>query len=348
MLFVALLGPLALITIIARVRSNSAEPPRPTIVVVDDDQGPVAAAFIELLGKHADVVTADQAAAERIVRDQNRAPAAIVFPSGLSKRYLRGQASDITLLTDPAQAVALDSVRALLLVMDRDAAELADPRHEDLLVYREEQPTGTQLSPNSVEQNVPGFTIMFVLLAVVLDAAAMLHDERTWGTLARLQIAPGGFGPLLVGKLGVRILVGFVQTLLLLVWGRFVFGLSLGSSPVGLVVLSAALAFGAAALGVLVAAVAKSAEQILPLSLAVSVGLAALCGLWWPLNMVPAYLRITGELFFPAWAMSGMTDLMLRDRGLTALVMPLAIIAAEGTAILAGALALFRARHLSA
>ena len=90
LLVLSLVAPVAMITIITLARSNSADPPRPTVVVVDDDKGPVAAAFVELLGKHAKVVAADAATAERMVRDLNSAPAAIVFPRDLSRRYLRG------------------------------------------------------------------------------------------------------------------------------------------------------------------------------------------------------------------------------------------------------------------
>ena len=249
-----------------------------------------------------------------MVRDLNRAPAAIVFPRGLSKRYLQETPSEVRLLTDPAQAVGLDLIRALLLVMDRDAAELADPLHEDLLVYREEHLTGRELSPKSIEQNIPGFTIMFVLLAVVLSAAWTMHDERNGGTLTRLLVAPRGFAPLLAGKLGARVVIGFVQTLLLLVWGRVVFG----SSLVWLVShASCARRYAVAApspLALPVAALASSREQTLPIGLGITIGLAALCGLWWPLGIVPSYLRTIGQCFFPTWAMYGMTDIILRPR----------------------------------
>jgi ABC-type multidrug transport system permease subunit len=345
-LWLSLLAPLAMITIITLARQHSTEPPRPLVPVVDDDKGPVAAAFVELLGKHANVVQTDAAGAERMVRDLNRAPAALIFPPGLSKRYLQGRPSEITLLTDPAQAIGLNTVRALLLVMDRDAAELADPLHEELLVYREEYLTGAQLSPKSVEQNIPGFTIMFVLLAVVFGSSSMMHDERNWGTLMRLRVAPGGLAPHLVGKLGVRGVVGFAQALVMLFWGWLVFGISLGSSPSGLVALSTALAFAAAALGVFVAAVAATREQTLPLSLAVTLGLAALGGLWWPISLVPEWLRVLGQLFFPTWVMYGMTDVILRDRGVEAILVPLAVTAAQGALLLAIALHLFRARHM--
>ena len=81
---------------------------------------------------------------------------------------------------------------------------------------------------------VPGFALMFVLLAVVFGTSMSMHEERDWGTLARLLVAPGGFIRILLGKLTARFVVGVVQMIVLLAWAHFVFGESLGTSPVGL------------------------------------------------------------------------------------------------------------------
>jgi len=345
-LILSLLAPVAMITILTFGRAQDAGAPRPLVPIVDNDEGPVAGAFIELLGRHANVSLMSEGDAVRVVRELNRAPAAIVFPEGLSKRYLQGQASTITMLTDPAQGIALGNVRALLLGMDRDAAELADPLHEELLVYKDRNVTGREGSPKSREQNVPGFSLMFVLLAVVFATSSAMHDERSWGTLPRLLVAPARFMQLLVGKLGVRFVLGFVQLLVLLLWGRLVFGISLGSSLPALGLLTAAIAFATSALGLLIGAVAGTREQTLPLSLATTLGLSALGGLWWPLSLVPAWLRTLGQLFFPTWAMYGMTDLILRDRGLEATLLPVGVVALQGVALLAIGLWTFRVRYL--
>lgn len=338
------LAPIALITIVTLGRYQSVEPPKPTVVVVDEDEGPVAGAFVSLLEERADVTHMSEAEASLAVGERHRAPAAIVFPEGLSKRYLQGRPSTITVLTDPAQSLGLADVRALLLTVDRDAAELADPLHEQLLVPHERSLGPEGLSPKSREQNVPGFTLMFVLLAVVFGTSSALHDERGWRTLPRLLASPVSAGRIVVGSVGMRVVVGIVQGLVLLVWGRLVLGVSLGASPVGLVLLIATSTFAAAALGLVVGAVASSREQTLPLALAATLGLAALCGLWWPLSLVPERLRIVGELFFPTWAMYGLTDLILRDAGIAGIAWPLAITLGEGLLLLGVGLVVLRAR----
>ena len=344
-LVLTIIAPLVMITVITQARYQSAHPPLPLVPVVNLDGGPAANAFIEVLGRHATVVEMDQAEAEHVVRVLHRAPATIVFPAGLSKRYLQGRPSEVSLLTDPAQATALNTFRALLLVMDREAAELADPLHEAPFVYREQNLTGTQLSPKALEQNIPGFTVMFVLLAAVFGTAAAMHDEFDGGTLTRLLVAPVAFASLLVGKLGVRFVVGSAQAVALLCWGRLLFGISLGSSVAALLGISLALAFAAAALGLLIAAIAATREQTLPLSLAATLALGALAGLWWPISLVPDWLQRLGQCFFPTWAMYGMTDLILRDRGLAAMTLPIAVMLAQGGLCLAISLWLFRRRH---
>lgn len=344
-LILTLIAPLVLVAVITQARHQSAHPPLPLVPIVNLDRGPAANAFIEILGHHATVVELDQAGAEHLVRDLHRAPATLVFPAGLSKRYLQGRPSEVLLLTDPAQASALNTVRAILLVMDREAAALADPLYEAPFVYREQNLTGTRVSPKSREQNVPGFTVMFVLLAAVFGTAAAMHDELGAGTLTRLLVAPVSFARLVIGKLGVRFVVGCAQAIVLLAWGRLLFGISLGSSPAALVGISAALAFASAALGLLVAAAASTREQTLPLSLAVTLSLSALAGLWWPISLVPDWLQRLGQCFFPTWAMYGMTDLILRDRGLAAMATPIAVMLAQGALCLAVSLWLLRRRE---
>lgn len=336
--------PVIVITIIAEALFASGEGPKLTVPVVNEDLGPVATAFVKLLREHADPVEMSREQAERQVRDLNRAPAAIVFPEGLSKSYLQGRTTEITLLTDPAQSVDLQTVKVLLLLMDKDAAALADPLAEERIVLREQNLTGNRLSVTSFEQNVPGFAIMFVLLAVVFGTSMSMHDERDWGTLPRLLVAPAGFTWMLLGKLGARLVVGVVQMLALFAFGHWIFGVSLGSSYAAFLVLTLAVVFATVALGMLVAGLSATREQTLPVSLSMVMTFSALGGLWWPASITPEWMRAVAPLVFTTWAMRGMNDLVLRDRGLGAMLVPVGALGLYGIVLLGLGLWLYRAR----
>src|SRR5215475_15166456 len=257
--------PIFVISVIAEGLFHDDDGPQLLVPVVNEDGGPVASTFIKLLGEHADVRPMSRAEAERLVRDKHDAAAAIVFPPQLSKQYLQGRSSEILLLTDPAAGSDLGAVKVLLLLMDKEAAALADPFAEQKITLKEQNLTGNRLSVTVFEQRVPGFALMFVLLAVVFGTSMSMHEEREWGTLARLLVAPGGFTRILLGKLAARFAIGVVQMLVLLGWGHWVFGVSLGSSPTAVLLLTAAAVFAVVAAGMLVAGLARSREQTFPL-----------------------------------------------------------------------------------
>jgi len=340
----SLLMPIFVITVIAEGLFHGDGGPKLLIPVVNEDGGPVAGTFQKLLAEHADVREMSREEAERLVRDKHDAAAAIVFPAKLSKQYLQGRSSEILLLTDPASGTDLQAVKVLLLLMDKEAAALADPFAEEKITLTEQNLTGNRLAVTVFEQRVPGFALMFVLLAVVFGTSMSMHDERDWGTLARLLVAPGGFTRILLGKLAARFAVGVMQMLVLLAWGHFVFGVSLGSSPIAFVLLTMAAVFAVVAAGMLVAGLARSREQTLPLGLSMVMALSALGGCWWPQSMQPDWMNRVSPVVFTTWAMRGLNDLILRERGLDAVALPVGVLIVYGAITMALGLRLFRMR----
>ncbi len=343
----SLVMPIIVITIIAEAlfHDDKDDSRRIVVPVVNEDRGPVATTFVKLLRERADVSEVSRADAEHVVRDRHDAAAAIVFPAQLSKRYLQGHSTEIELLTDPASGFDVDAVKILLLLMDKEAAALADPFAEDKITLRETNLTGNKLHVSAFEQRVPGFALMFVLLAVVFGTSMSMHDERDAGTLARLLVVPGGFTRILLGKLAARLVVGVAQMLVLLGWGHWMFRISLGASPLALVVLTTASVFAVVAAGMLVAGLARSREQTLPLGLSLVMALSALGGCWWPASMQPEWMSRIAPAVFTTWSMRGLNDLILRERGLAAVALPATMLAAYGAATMLAGLHLFRVRH---
>jgi len=343
LVLLTLLVPVAVITLIAAALFT--EGPRLSIAVVDEDSGPVVRDFKRALAEHADVVEVGRPEAERFVRVLNRGPAAVVFPAGLSDNYQHGKPTEVLLLTDPAQEANLSALKLLLVLMEKRAAAIADPLSEEMITLKEQNLTGNRLEVTAFEQNVPGFSLMFVLVAVIFSTALGLHDERDWGTLARLLVAPAGYTTVLLGKLGARFVLGVVQMVLLLVWSHIVFGVALGSSPIAFLVLVCAAVAATVVTGLLVAGLTRSREQAQPLGLALVVLLSGVGGLWWPSSMEPEWLQRVAPAAYTTWAMRGMNDLVLRDRGLAALAQPLAVMAVYVLISLPVGLLLLRKRH---
>ena len=329
------LVPFVVVTVLAEALAGS-DTGSLLLPVVNEDQGPVASVMVEALGQYAHVVEVDRAEAEYLVAGKKTAPAAIVIPEHTSKQYLASRPSTLVLLTDPAKSAAVGAVKAYLLLADRKAAEIADPLAQELLVMEEKNLTGSRSSIPPAEQNVPGFSVMFVMMGVLFGVAFGLHDEREWGAITRLLIAPIPRLSVLGGKLLARFLVGLAQLVLLFLYGHFVFGMSLGSEPGTLLVVVAAVVFAMTGFSLLVSAFARTREQVIPLGLTVIMVFCALGGCWWPLYQMPPWLRHVAQFTFTAWAMEGFHDVILRDRGLVDVLPAIGVLLAYGAVCLAG------------
>src|SRR5262249_18374670 len=161
-----LIVPLVIILVVAETQSGGGTQ-RLFFPVVHDDPGPGANSLIKVFKEHLRAIETDRATAERLVAVETKAPAMLVLPAGMSKRYLTEKPSKIELLTDPAQWTELQAIKVIFLLADREASSLGDPFAEELLSIDERNLTGKRLKFTSLEQNVPGFSVIFVLLSLV-------------------------------------------------------------------------------------------------------------------------------------------------------------------------------------
>ena len=310
--------------------------------VVNEDQGPVATALIRAFREHLDVREVSRATARHLVAEANDAPAAIVLPPELSKRYLAEKPSTVELLTDPAQWRELEAIKVVMLLADRETASLGDPFSQQLLTVREQNITGDHVSFSSLEQNIPGFSLMFVLLTLIFSVSLALREEEVWGTSARLAVAPVSPASLLGGKLLARVVIGTGQLLLLLMFGHFVYGLRLGHSPSAIILVATAVVASMTCFAAVVATFVRTREQAIPVGLTIAFVLASLGGLFWPLYDLPASMQKIASVLITSWSMSALQDVILRDKGVVAVSTELLVLVAYGLVSFLIALRLFR------
>ena len=230
-------------------------------------------------------------------------------------------------------------------VLDLPLIELPSPPPlPGTLGVEEHDVSGGPSSINTFDQNVPGFSVTFLLLGMLLGVSLGLLDERDWGTLERLRAMPVRLGQVLGAKLFARFLVGFLQMVVLFAAGWLFFGISLGRDPWLLLLPIAGIVFAGTAFGLVVAALATTREAVLPLGSVVIVTMAAVGGCWWPIDLEPHWMRRVALAFPTTWAMEAFNDLMIRHRGLDAALRPAAVMAAFGLIYLVAGALLFRRR----
>jgi ABC-type multidrug transport system permease subunit len=218
------------------------------------------------------------------------------------------------------------------------------PRLGATLTVEEVSVTGASATINTFDQNVPGFSVTFLLLGMLLGVSLGLLDEHDWGTFDRVRAMPTPARNILIGKLLSRFVVGVVQMLVLFAIGWVAFDISLGPQPWALLLPIAGIVFAGTAFGLIVAVIASSREAVLPLGSIVIVTMAAIGGCWWPIDLEPRWMRSLALAFPTTWAMEAFNDLMIRRRPVEAALWPTTVMLAFGASYLVIGLALFRRR----
>jgi len=192
----------------------------------------------------------------------------------------------------------------------------------DALLKEETLYESAQLArrPTSVQQNVPAW-LVFAMFFVALPLSTTWLQERTQGSLTKLRSI--GLSPvvLLAGKLLPYLLVNMVQVVLMLVIGVWVvptFGgdaLTLGHSPLGLVIIALATGTASVSYGLLIANLVSTTEQATIATGATNLLLGALGGVMVPRSIMPEALQQISLLSPMSWGLEGFLDILLREGG---------------------------------
>lgn len=215
---------------------------------------------------------------------------------------------------------------------------------EGAVTIRREVATGSAdaLTPNGTNQSSPGSLVNFGLVNL-LSCAIVFVNDRINGTLRRLVTSPLSKFTLLTGKFIGPVVMGILQTLLLVCVGQWVFGVAWGRSPLALAVVALAFILAGVSIGIFISTVVRTTDQAVSLMIGSSMMMAALGGAWWPLDITPPFMQRLGHLFPSAWAMDGFQSVILRGAGLAQVAQPALVL--FGFALVFFVLGIWRFRY---
>jgi linearmycin/streptolysin S transport system permease protein len=158
-----------------------------------------------------------------------------------------------------------------------------------------------------------GIGVMFLLFSSVGGAGGALLEEAEAGTLERLLSTNLGMTGILAGKWMLLALIGCLQLSVMFLWGRIAFGLPLFSHLPGFVVMTVVTASAAAALGLVLATLARSRAQLSGFSTILILTMSALGGSMFPRFLMSETMQKMGLLTFNAWALDGYLKVFWRQ-----------------------------------
>jgi len=145
---------------------------------------------------------------------------------------------------------------------------------------------------------VPGLLGVILTMTLVMMTAMAVTREVERGTMESLLSSPVTPSEMMLGKLIPYVLVGIVQTVVVLLLARFLFHVPMAHTGAGWLALCVGLVLfitGNLALGYLISTLARSQLQAMQMSLFVMLPSIFLSGFAFPFYGLPKWARAIGE-----------------------------------------------------
>jgi ABC-type multidrug transport system permease subunit len=320
---------------------------RAYLTIVDLDGGSLARMLIDEL--ESDRLSLNEIGPEALDNDERKVRI-LTIPAGFTDSVLNGEQVTLRIDKEPgtSEPAALVAQARTVAAISRVVASLIEvagaagvdakltaeqfdgyTSPDDLVTVESRFAGGSTVAPSGFTQSVPGNTVMFVMLVALTYGSASLAGEREGGLLRRLATAPVSRAELILGKIGGRFFIAWVQVTALVAVGAIlmpVFGFSLGDNLFGVYLVLLVYAIAVAPLGVLLGAWFKEPNHAANVGVLLTLLMAALGGCWWPIEVVSRPLQRLALVFPTGWAMHALHQLIAFGREFHEIGAPLLVL----------------------
>ena len=208
-------------------------------------------------------------------------------------------------------------MQRLLTALAEEGVDAPAATHVEPLEISFAYHAGTK-APTAVQQSVPAW-LVFAMFFVAIPVSTTLIQERQMGTLRRLRSTPMPNAVIFLGKLCPYFLVNLLQTVLMLLVGMYLVpllggaALELRGSMLGLTIMAMTLSVAALGYALLIATVARTADQATILGGAGSILLAGIGGIMVPKFVMPLAMQQWTNISPMAWGLEGFLQILLRE-----------------------------------
>jgi len=239
------------------------------------------------------VVAAPSVAALEQLLVEGRISVGIVIPADFERRAGNTERARAQLLVDGGDPIVLGAARGLVSMSLADrfarAPRGAAPLFELRAYYNPERRSPVHI--------VPALCGVILTLTLVLFTAVAIVRERERGNLELLITTPVQTPELMVGKIAPYVLIGYAQVTLILLLGRFVFGVPIQGSLVDLYLGTGVFVAAALTLGLLISTLAQTQFQAFQMAFVTFLPQILLSGFMFPFDGMPWPARWLAEVF---------------------------------------------------
>ncbi|WP_284734426.1 ABC transporter permease [Sphingosinicella terrae] len=226
---------------------------------------------------------------------------AITIPGDFTRRVVRGDGAQILVEADATDPTAVGSAVAALASLPSEAlrhdltgAAAASARSAppfELVVHRRYNPENV-----TAYNIVPGLLGVVLTLTLVMMTAIGVTREQERGTMESLLATPVQPLEVMIGKLAPFVIVGLLQTAIILLVARLLFGVPMAGGWAGLAIGTSLFIIGSLALGFLISTLTRTQLQAMQLSVFYLLPSILLSGFMFPFRGMPEWAQWLGTV----------------------------------------------------
>jgi ABC-2 type transport system permease protein len=295
----------------------------PTAIAIGDP-GPMARSLVAALENssyfHVQTETEDPKAARRLLQE-SRVTFVVEIPPNFTHDIIRGTAPDLLIeadATDPAAgSYAMAAFNNLTTTALRD--DLVGP-----LAARAQGPAPFNTvqhllyNPESITQYniIPGLLAIILTMTMVLLTCLALTRERERGTYENLLAMPATPLEIMIGKIAPNVLIGGIQSSVILIAARLVFHVPMIGS-IGLLAAALAIYITAnLAVGYTFSTIAQNQLQAMQMTMFFLLPSILLSGFAFPFLGMPKWVQPIGQILPATHFLRIVRGILLKDNGL--------------------------------
>ncbi len=182
---------------------------------------------------------------------------------------------------------------------------------QNILNLESEQLVGKDVANPMATRSVGGWAIMFLMFTIT-SYATSLFDEKKTGIMIRLLTTPATRTDVLWGKYIAFTTIGIIQLIALFIAGSILFDIQIFEHFLELLIIIIVSSMVCTSFGMFLSAICKSSGQATGLGTFLILTMSAIGGAWFPISLMPEYIRIFSKLTTVYWSIEAFLDVLWR------------------------------------
>ncbi len=241
----------------------------------------------------------------------------LVFEPDFGKKLIKGSQASVQILTDASDPnMANMEVNYLQGILQNYNVEINRGKQvPNQIIPQTRMYFNSKLE--SVYMFVPGIMATILMLVSAMMTSISIAREKELGTMEILLVSPLRPLQIILGKVTPYLILSFINALVIVGVGYFVFGVPVLGSFALLMTESLLFILLALSLGIYISTVSNSQQVAMMLSMfALMLPTILLSGFIFPLRNMPLPLQIISNIIPPRWFIVIIKNIMLKGTGL--------------------------------